>query len=144
LKLLKNGKNTRKQKGMPPSQITRFLGSKIPYLKNYPIQLAFVDDLALYIAKGHRPLAYVENPWLKHIVMHQNPKVVFPFHHSIVKDVVPQTLAKTMANHVFLALTSCITCTASFDLWMSWSRFDIFAMIVSFIDHAFAFGSCNS
>jgi hypothetical protein len=49
---LKNGKNTRKQKGTPPSQITRFFGSKIPYLKNYPIQLAFVDDLALYIAKG--------------------------------------------------------------------------------------------
>jgi hypothetical protein len=74
-------KNTRKQKGTPLSQITRFFGSKIPYLKNYPIQLAFVDDLALYIAKGHRPLSYVENPWLRRIVMHQTPKVVFPFHH---------------------------------------------------------------
>jgi hypothetical protein len=42
-----------KRKGTPPSQIIRYFGNKIPYLKNDLIKLALLNDLALYIAKGH-------------------------------------------------------------------------------------------
>jgi hypothetical protein len=43
-------------------------------------------------------------------------------------------VSKTMDNHVFLALIHCIICTTSFDLWMYHASYDIFAMVISFID----------
>ncbi len=74
--------------------------------------------------------------------MHKNPKVVFFlvinllmcffFGHQPLSCFKP--FAKIMMNHVFPTLTSYITCTSSFDLWMSHLRFDTFVMAISFID----------
>ncbi len=38
----------------------------------------------------------------------------------------------TREKYVLHALVSCITCTTSFDLWMSCVGHDIFAMVVNF------------
>ncbi len=37
-------------------------------------------------------------------------------------------------KYVLHTLASCITCTTSFDLWMSHVRHDIFVMVVSFLN----------
>jgi hypothetical protein len=41
-----------------------------------------------------------------------------------------------MDNHVFPTLTHCITYIASFDLWMLCACYNIFAMVISFINSA--------
>jgi hypothetical protein len=90
----------------------------------------------LYIAKGYHILSLLENPWIKRFVMHENPKVVFPSRHHLIKEIFPLTVSKTMDNHVFPTLIHCITCIASFDLWMFCACYNIFAMVISFIDFA--------
>jgi hypothetical protein len=40
-----------------------------PYHKNDHFQWAFLEDLALYIAKSHRLLSIVEDAWLKQLVL---------------------------------------------------------------------------
>jgi hypothetical protein len=41
---------------------------------------------------------------------------------------------KTMEHHVFLALIKTNIVTTTFDLWVSWVRFDIFALVVNYIN----------
>jgi hypothetical protein len=40
----------------------------------------------------------------------------------------------TKEKYVLLALASCITCTTSFDIWMSCVGHDIFVMVVNFLN----------
>jgi hypothetical protein len=54
----------------------------------------------------------------------------------MVKDVLFDIVAKTMEVLVFPTLAQCVACIASFDLWMSCASYDIFAMVVNFIDDA--------
>jgi hypothetical protein len=130
LEAIENRQQHRKRKVAPPSQITSFFGTTIPYYKSDPTQHVFIEDLCLYITKGYHLLLPVENPWLKWLMVHQNPKMVFPSHHHLIKEI-----HHCMdLNHVFLALTHCITCTTSFDLWMFHASYNTFAMVISFID----------
>ncbi len=41
-----------------------------------------------------------------------------------------------MDTYVIHALFSCVTTSVTFDLWMSQSGFDIFSLVVNFIDDA--------
>jgi hypothetical protein len=41
-----------------------------------------------------------------------------------------------MDTYVILALFSCVTTSVTFDLWMSQSGFDIFALVMNFFDDA--------
>jgi hypothetical protein len=50
------------------SQITKCFGSDKPYIESYSTQLAFLEDLVLYIAKGYHPSFFIENSWSKHMV----------------------------------------------------------------------------
>jgi len=45
--------------------------------------------------------------------------------------VLPIVVETTREKYVLLAFASCITCTISFDLWMSRVGHDTFAMVVS-------------
>ncbi len=45
-------------------------------------------------------------------------------------------LQKTMDTYVLLTLFSCVTSSVTFDLWMSQSGFNTFALVVNFIDDA--------
>ncbi len=114
----------------------KFFGSTIPYHKSDLAQHTFLEVLCLYIAKGYRLLSLVENLWLKGFVMHENPKVVFPSCHHLLKEIFLHMVSKTMDNHVFPTLIHCITRIASFDLWMFCACYNIFAMVIGFIDFA--------
>jgi hypothetical protein len=52
----------------------------------------------------------------------------------MVKHAIPSLVAKTMEQYVMLALDSCVIAIASFDLWMSRSRHDTFALVINFIN----------
>ncbi len=39
-----------------------FLGGVRPYKKSNPIQMGYIEDLVLMIAKGYMPLCIVESP----------------------------------------------------------------------------------
>jgi hypothetical protein len=41
-----------------------------------------------------------------------------------------------METYVFLTLASFVTCTTNFLLWMSYAWYDTYAMVISFINHA--------
>jgi hypothetical protein len=51
-----------------------------------------------------------------------------------VIEMLPNMVAKTKEKYVTLAFQSCVTCTCSFDLWMSHASHDQFAMAISFVD----------
>jgi hypothetical protein len=59
-------------------EILEFFGAKDPYKKDVIQQKQFLQDLALLVGKNHHPIQFVESIWLKYLVMHLCPKVVFP------------------------------------------------------------------
>ncbi len=88
----------------------------------------------MYIAKGYRLLSSVENPWLKRLIFHQCGHVRFPTQHQLVNEMLPNVVETTREKYVLPTFASCITCIASFDLWMSRAKYDIFSMVVSFLN----------
>jgi hypothetical protein len=59
-----------------PSQI--ILGVIILIRRMMHNQENLMEDLLLFVAKAYVPNFIVENQWLRHLVMHQIPQVVFP------------------------------------------------------------------
>jgi len=53
--------------------ITKHFTSFNPYQKYDVQQKQFREDLLFFVAKGYMPIFGMENQWLKHLVMHQNP-----------------------------------------------------------------------
>jgi len=49
-------------------------------------------------------------------------------------QVLPSVIKTTREKYVLRAFVSCITCTTSFDLWMSHVGHDTFAMVVNFLN----------
>ncbi len=76
----------------------------------------------------------VETQRLRHLIKHQNPRVMFSNRKQMVQHAIPSLVAKTMDHYIMLALDSCVTTIASFDLWMSKSRHDTFALVINFIN----------
>jgi hypothetical protein len=66
--------------------------------------------------------------------MRQNGKVHFPIQKQLVKDHILFILAKTMDRYVLPILAQCDTTTMAFNLWMSWTNFDTFALIMNFLN----------
>ncbi len=54
---------------------------------------------------------------------------MFPYWHQLV------IVFQTFWRNVLPSLASCVTCTTSFNLWMSHGGHDTFAMVVSFINN---------
>jgi hypothetical protein len=79
-------------------------------------------------------LFFVENPWLKCLILHQCGHVRFPIQHQLVNEVLPNVVETTKEKYVLPALVSCITCTTSFDLCMSCVGHHTFVMVVSFLN----------
>jgi hypothetical protein len=73
--------NCKETKKIPPSQIIDFFNSQRPYNKFDLTQQTFLEDLVLYITKGYQPLSSIENPWLKHLILHQCGHIKFPTRH---------------------------------------------------------------
>jgi len=74
-------------------------------------------------------MSFIENPWLKCLVLQQCGHVQFPSHRQMVIDVVLNLVEKTNDKCVITILASYVICTCSFDLWMSCGGFDTFAMV---------------
>jgi hypothetical protein len=121
-------------KGVAPSTITEYFGSQQPYKSFDPMQICFIEDLMLFVAKGYEVLSMVECPWLHHLVMRQNGKVCFHTRKQLVKNHIPPMLAKTMDCYVFPILVQCDTIVVPFDMWMLRMDFDTFALIMNFLN----------
>ncbi len=65
------------------------------------------------------PFSTCENIWLQRLVLHQCPRVIFPFCVTLVKDVLPTMVSKTMQLHVLLGLVKAKTIFVNFELWVS-------------------------
>jgi hypothetical protein len=125
---------TKKRKNISPSLITKF-GNHQPYNKTNLVQHGFHEDLILYITNGYHPLSSIENPWLRRMVLKQCPRVLFPFQHQPMTNVLPNIVKKIKEKCFLPSFTSCVTCITSFNLWMSCGGHDTFVMVVSFINN---------
>ena len=106
----------KKQKSLPPSSITNFFTSAWPYNKCDTMQIRFIEDLVLLISKRNVPLSMVENPWLRHLVLRCDARVLFPTHNQLSKEHISQLLATTMERYVYPIINNCDTVTITFDL----------------------------
>jgi hypothetical protein len=66
-----NEKQVAKKRTFPPSQITNFFGSQKYNSQSNQTQQDFLEDLMLYNAKGYYPLSFIENLWLRCLILHQ-------------------------------------------------------------------------
>jgi hypothetical protein len=69
---------TKKRPNVSNFEILDFFGAKDPFKKDVVHQKQFLQYLALLVIKNHFPIPFVESTWLKHLVMHLCPRVVFP------------------------------------------------------------------
>jgi hypothetical protein len=54
----------------------------------------------LYIAKGYYPLSFIDNPWLRCLVLHQCGHAMFIFGWQLVNGVLPNVATKTKEKYV--------------------------------------------
>jgi hypothetical protein len=63
-------------------------------------------------------------------------QVQFPSRKQFVYEHLLDLLQKTMEIYVILDIDKCETMTTTFDLWMSRSRYDTFALVINFINQS--------
>lgn len=51
-----------------------------------------------------------------------------------MSEVLLDIVTKTKEKYVFPTFVSCITCTTFFDMWMLHASYDIFAIIINFVN----------
>jgi hypothetical protein len=59
----------KKKKIVPPFKFTKFFNNQCPYNKSNPTQQSFMEVLVFHVVKGYKILAFVENLWLKQLVL---------------------------------------------------------------------------
>jgi hypothetical protein len=74
----------------------------------------------------------VENSWLKRLNMHLCPRIVFPSRKQNFHELLLGLIEKTKQFYVLPILVESHFPTTSFDLWMSKSGHDIFALVINF------------
>ncbi len=89
----------------------------------------FVENLGLLIVKNHLPLQFMENVWLKRLVLQLCPHVQFHSQKLISSIVLLELVKKTKETYVLPLLNDC-----SFDLWISKSAHDVFVLVINFWD----------
>lgn len=77
------------------------------------IQKEFEEDLTLFIAKELVSLFFVEAPFLKRLILKQNPHLNFPFKWVLVNDILLRMTELTKDKYVFSSLESCHFCIIS-------------------------------
>jgi hypothetical protein len=94
----------------------------------------FVKDLCLLIVKNNLPIQFMESIWLKHLVLRFCPKLISPFKRQFPQDILLGLAEKTNQLYVVLSLAKCYL-TTSFDLWMSKGTYDVFALVINFLNN---------
>ena len=125
---------TKKRPGLPPSSIVEFFGFVEPFRKDNEQQKAFLEDLVLWVIKSYLPLRVVEGIWLQRMALRLCPRIVFPSRKVFTDEVLPTLVERTLQVYVLPALDSCISAGASFDLWMSKGAYDVFGLVVNFVN----------
>jgi hypothetical protein len=93
-----------------------------------------MGDLLFFVAKCYMHIFIVENQQLRHLIMHQNPRVMFPNWKQMVQHAIISLVAKTMDHYIMPALDFFVTTIVSFYLWMSRSKHDTFTLVINFIN----------
>jgi len=78
-----------------------------------------LQDLVLLVVKNHLLIQFVESTWLKRLVMHLCPRIVFPSKKMFSQEVLVDLMEKMKEECVLPKLKQCYSATSSFDLWMS-------------------------
>ncbi len=95
---------------------------------------AILLDLALLVVKNHLFIQFVESTWLKHLVMHLCPRIVFSSRKMFSQEVLVDLVKKTKQEYVLPKLKQGYSIIASFDLWISKGAHDVFALVISFLN----------
>ncbi len=62
------------------------------------------------------------------------PWLVFPFRNFFKEEVLPNLVEKTKSLYALLTLFDYLFTTTTFDLWMSMGAYEVFALVVNFIN----------
>ncbi len=100
--------------------------------KNVP-QKYFLEDMGLLIVKNNLPIQFVENIWLKLLVLCLCPKLNFPSKRQFSQEILPWLVEKTSQQYVLPTLADYFSTTISVDLWMSKGAYDVFTLVVNFL-----------
>jgi hypothetical protein len=63
-----------------------------------------------------------------------NPRTVFLSKNIFSQNILPTLVQKTKKGYALPKLFQCVSATANFDLWMSKGAYDIFSLVVNFLD----------
>jgi len=110
-----------------------FLLQKIPSKRMMWNKKMFVENLALLIVKNHLALQFVENVWLKHLVLQLCPHVQFPFQKLFSNIFLLKLVEKIKEMYVLPLLNDCSCAITSFDLWMSKGAHVVFVLAIFFL-----------
>jgi hypothetical protein len=77
----------------------------------------------------------VESMWLKCLILHLCAKLNFPSRRQFSQEILPRLVEKTSQQYVLPALANCFSAIISFDLWMSKGAYDVFALVINFLNN---------
>ncbi len=66
--------------------------------------------------------------------LHLCPKLNFPSRTQFSQEILPRLVEKTNQQYVLHALANCFSIIISFDLLMSRGAFDVFALVINFLN----------
>jgi hypothetical protein len=95
------------------------IGAKDPFKKDVVQQTQNLQGLTFLVVKDHLPIQFDESTWLKHLVMHLCPRIVFPSKKTFSQEILVDLVEKMKQEYMLLKLKQCYYVIASFDLWMS-------------------------
>ncbi len=92
-----------------------------------------LEDLGLLIVKNNLTIQFMENMWLKHLVLCLCPKLNFLSKRQFSQKILLGLIEKTNQQYVLITLGNCFFTTTSFDLWMCKGAYDVFALMINFL-----------
>jgi len=102
-------------------------------IKQDQIQVQFLEDLVLFLAKGFNfPLNTCENLWMCRLALKLDPGLVVPFHRTLFEDILPFMVVHYMNLHVWPLLDATQTIITTFDSWTNWGQQNTFALVINF------------
>jgi len=90
--------------------------------------------LALFITKSYLHNRIVENIWLQQLGLWLCHHIVFPSKMFFIGEMLLDLVKKTKELYVTSTFFECLLATTTFDLWMSMGTYDVFALVVNFIN----------
>jgi hypothetical protein len=79
----------------------------------------------------------VESVWLKHLILHLCPKLNFPSRRQISQEILLGqviTNSEDKSTICFSRISRFFSITTNFDLWMSKGAYDVFTLVINFLN----------